>query len=124
MENGNKGHGFKSQLFAVLEDHLELAGLEWAYEKKQSARRLVAVLGSAILGIGAFVLFNVALVRALMVVGGSVERVCIGLGLVYGITGVLLYRYVGRRDPRVGEPFKGTREELNRNLEWIQKHFS
>jgi len=124
MENGNKGHGFKSQLFAVLEDHLELAALEWDYEKKQSSRRFSAILAAGALVISAFVLLNIALVRALAAFGGSLGWVCVGLGVLYVLAGVLFYRYGGLRDPRVGEPFQGTRQELNRSLEWIQKHFS
>lgn len=113
-----------SQIIGLLEDQLDLLSLEWQYEKKQGCRRFVGIIIGFVLILTAFLFLQVALVRGLIALGGSLGWICVGLGGAYGALGLVIYGRFARRDPSVGEPFQASREELKRNLEWIQKLFS
>jgi len=123
-ENGHPHKSLIGEFVALLEDQMDLAALEFGYEKKQHVRRLGAMIVALFLGLTAFVLLQVALVMGLVALGMPIGWSCLALGGAYVvIAGVLLGVYA-RRDPRLGEPFQGTREEFRKNLRWIETLFS
>ena len=119
-----KTRSFLSHLITILQDHLELAELEWKYERGQVQRRIAAWAIAALLILVAVVLLQIALISALMSQGLSLGVVCLTLTVVYGVIAGGIAFLFGRRDPKAGDPFQGTKQELLRNLQWIQKLFS
>jgi uncharacterized membrane protein YqjE len=113
------------QILGLVEDHAELASLEWRYEKAALRKALVFRGIAAILFLTAYALLQVALVRWLIMASKvSPAWVYAGVGFIYTIIGMILFFRFGKRDPAVDEPFQGTRQELRKNLQWIQRHFS
>ena len=123
-ENGQGKKSLVGEAFELIDDHLELASLEWEYEKAQSLRRLGGLAGVAVMVLSAFALLQVAAVYGLVHFGLSVGFACLALAGVYVAIAVFLFWKFGRRDPRAGEPFQGTRQELHYNLKWIRQFFS
>jgi uncharacterized membrane protein YqjE len=123
-ENGESQKSVTGEVLSLLEDHMELASLEWEYEKAQSMRRLGALAGAALLVVTAFAFLQVAIVQGLVAFGLSLPVASLVLAGVYGIAAAGLMATSGRRDPRAGEPFQGTRAEIKRNLRWIRQIFS
>ncbi len=123
----NGGHPRKSvigEFIGLLEDQMDLASLEWQYEKELNVRRLGALIAAAVLGFAAFIILQFALVMGIAALGVPVGWACVILAGVYIlIAGLLLFKFA-RRDPRMGEPFQGTRQEIRKNLRWIEQLFS
>ena len=108
----------------LIEGHLQLAHLEFRYEHDQSRRRFW-VLGLVILcGLWAFLFLHIALLIGLAKAGLPLYAICLFLGGVYAGAGALIYRRFGIRETRAGEPFQGSRDELNRSLKWIHQLLS
>ena len=118
------GFSLPRRVADLVNDQIKLVSLEWAYEKKLARRRLVALGAVILLASLAFVLLQVALIVALATRMGSVAGVCAVLSLVYGGVGFWVFHQWGRRDPKIGRPFHGTRRELAENIRWIEKLFS
>ena len=108
----------------VLEEYFELFQLECRYESEVGRRRLVAGACAALCLVTAFVFIQIALVDGLLHVGVPLYAAVLGLALVWSAIGFWIFHQFGQRDVRVGEPFEGTRHELRRNLQWMQKHLS
>jgi len=125
-DNGieQKPKTFLSELAGVLSDHIDLVSLEAGYESQQAARRLAAIVVAACLLFGAFVLLQVAILFGLARLGIGVGWASLGLAVLYGLIGTGIAARWGRRDPKVGSPFEGTRREVKESLQWIQKLFS
>jgi len=123
-ENGDPKKSAAGEVFSLLEDQIELASLEWTYEKKQSVRRIGALAAAALLVLTAFVMLQVTIVVGLVRVGLPVAGACLALAAVYAVVAGLLTWISGRRDPGAGVPFQGTRQELRHNLRWIRQLFS
>jgi uncharacterized membrane protein YqjE len=115
---------FLREALGMLEDHAELASLEWRYERSQAIRRLVAVAIATGLAFGAFLLLLIATVYGLVSLGLNVGWVALGLGVLCAIASAIIVQTVGQRDPRAGRPFEGTRRQAHESIEWIQKLFS
>jgi uncharacterized membrane protein YqjE len=124
----NNGNDHKKtvvgEILDVLSDHLELAGLEARYESQTLARRFTAILVTAILAFGAFVMLQIAIIFGLAKVGIGIGWASLSLAAFYGVLGTVVFWKFGRRDPRGGGPFAGTRREVKESLQWIQKLFS
>jgi uncharacterized membrane protein YqjE len=123
-ENGESKRSLTGEVLSLLEDHMELASLEWQYEKARSKRCLAALAGAALLIVTGFAFLQVAIVQGLVSLGLSLPIACVVLASVYGIAAGILISTMGRRDPRVGEPFQGTQQEIKRNLRWIRQIFA
>jgi len=123
-ENGKHHKSLPGQFFALLEDQLDLASLEWQFEKKQSLKRVGALALALFLALAAFVLVQVAIVAGIAATGRSIWLSALILGGVYLLLAILLLWKFSRRDPKVGSPFQGSRQELRKNLKWIQQIFS
>jgi len=113
-----------SEVLDVLSDHAEILSLEWRYESRQAGRRLAAIGVAVVLGLSAFLLLQVALVYGLMVAGLNAGWASLLLAAIYMIAGAVVWRILGKRDPRAGRPFEATRKQLPESKQWIQKLFS
>ena len=113
----------KSSL-GLLQDHLELASLECAYEKKEGWRRLLSIGVGVILLISSFIYFQLALVGWFLRMGLSWDGIGLILGIFYFVAGILVIWLLGKRQEGVGTPFQGSLAELKRSLNWIEKRFS
>ena len=118
--NGQETPALLPQILNLIEDHIELAHLEYRYEKTQSWRQLGVGALTAFCALSAFLFIQVAAILGLVRAGVPLYAICLGLGVVYTVCGFIFYRRFGHRDPRAGEPFQGSREELTRSLQWIQ----
>ena len=123
-DNGKQPKSLPGQFFALLEDQIDLASLEWQFEKKQSLKRLGALALALFLALAAFVLLQVAIVAGIVATGHSIWLSALILAGVYLVLAVALLWKFSRRDPRAGSPFQGTRQELRKNLKWIQQILS
>jgi uncharacterized membrane protein YqjE len=112
------------EVIGLVEDHLDLATLEWEYEKQQGARKLTAIAVAGVLILTAYVLVQFGLVHTLTRLGLSSDVACALLASVYVLLGGLILWQFARRDPRAGRPFQATCQEITKNLQWIQKLFS
>jgi len=110
--------------FGLVEDHLELAKLEFRYEAAADKRRLRAVAGSWASGFLALLSIQAALMAALWRVGVALYWSGAGFGLMWSLVTIGVYRYGGIRDPKVGAPFEGTRAELRKSWKWIRQNIS
>ncbi len=115
---------FLGHVISLLRDHLALADLELKYEISQLQRRGLVLAIAGLFILIAFVLLQVGLVAYGISLGYSLVKVCAVLAFGYGAVAAALVLFLGRRDPQAGEPFQGTRNELSKNLQWIQKLFS
>jgi len=120
---GNGGRSLVKETLNQISDHIELAALEWRYEKDQSLRTVAAIGAAVFLLFFAFALIQIALIRALMVAGLSLGLACMVLAAVYATSAVVIVMKFGKRDRRAGEPFAGTRREARETFQWIQKLF-
>jgi uncharacterized membrane protein YqjE len=123
-ENGHSRRSAIGEFVSLLEDQMDLAALEWDYEKKHNLRRLAAVVVAAVLGFVAFILIQVAIVMGIASAGIPAGWACVIVAGAYVVIGAMLLVKFARRDPRVGAPFQGTRSELRKNLRWIAELFS
>ena len=113
-----------NHVLELVEDHVELAHLEYRYERDQSWRRLAVGAITAVCVLGSCLFFQIALLLGLMKAGIPLYVLCLFFGVVYAGASALIYRRFGKRDPRLGESFQGTREEFTRSLQWIHRLFS
>jgi len=123
-ENGHSRRSAIGEFISLLEDQMDLAALEGDYEKKHHLRRIGAVAAAAILGFVAFILLQVAIVMGIASFGIPLGWSCVVVASAYVVIGAMLLVKFARRDPRVGQPFQGTRTELRKNLRWIAELFS
>jgi hypothetical protein len=114
---------FRKSLELVV-DHLELAELESRYEWEQGKKSLVAWFGIAICAWGVYALFLVALVDILTRLNLPLYAACFSLILFHLLVGFGIYQAWGNRDPKVGLPFEGSRNEFKKTVQWIQTHIS
>ena len=112
------------QVLGLLEDHGKLADLEFQYEIDAGRRRLVALAFAALCFASALAFIQIVLIDALVHAGVPFYAACLGFAGLWGTLSVVIYKYVGRRDARSGVPFKGSREEFRRSLQWTQNLFS
>ncbi len=110
-------------LWGLAKDHLELASLEWNFEKQKGWRRFLVGGAGAILLVSSYIFFHVALCAALIKTGMTWINVGFYLGTVYLLVGAGILWFCTRREPEVGIPMKGSREEIKRSLNWIEKRF-
>jgi uncharacterized membrane protein YqjE len=123
-ENGHSHRSAIGEFIALLEDQMDLASLEWEYEKNLNFKRIGAVIAAVFLGFAAFMFIQVAIVMGIAALGVPVGWACVILAAVYVLVAGLLLRNFAQRDPRVGAPFQGTRQEFRKNLRWISQIFS
>jgi uncharacterized membrane protein YqjE len=114
---------FARDVFGLLEDHLELASLEWEYEKAQGIRRIIGLTIGAVAGLCAFIFLQVAIVTVLIRAGMPVWGAAVLLTGLYGVVAVICFKVFGKRPAKAGEPFQGTKTEIRKNLRWIQQFF-
>jgi len=112
----------KSSL-GLLNDHLELASLEWGYEKQEGWRRLLGFCVGAILLLSSFAYLQMALIGWLLRMGLKWEGIGLILGPAYLVSGILVILLFGKRQKGLGAPFQGSRSELQRSIKWIEKRF-
>jgi hypothetical protein len=125
MHNGtDERRSLFAEILHVFRGHVDLAGLEARYEAGQAMRRLLAFGAAALLGIAAFVYLQLAIVAGLVALGLKLVYASLILAAVYGAGAYVILRFLARRDPNAGQPFEGTRREMEDTLEWIQKLFS
>jgi uncharacterized membrane protein YqjE len=123
-ENGSGKKSIVGEVLELLDDQLELASLEWQYEKTNSLKRILAIVSGAMFAVSAFALLLVAAVLGLTGLGLSLIQSCLVLAVILGgFSAVLILRF-SRRDPKVGAPFQGTRQEARKNLKWMRQLFS
>lgn len=114
-------HGIFADVAGVLEDHVNLAALESQYELELLAKRLVAFSAAFILALAAFLLAQVAVIYGLVAIGLPAWGACLLLVALYGVVAALIVTRWGTRNAKAGAPFSGTRRELVKTLQWIQK---
>ena len=124
MDTLSEAPALRRDILGLLEDHLDLGHLEWQYESEVGRRRLLVLALAALCLVSAFTFVQILLTLTLLHWGLSLYGACLFLATFWASVGVFMYRTYGRRDPRVPEPFEGTRQELRRSLQWIQKHIS
>jgi uncharacterized membrane protein YqjE len=124
MTTLSEAPSLRQRILGLLDDHLELAQLECRYESEAGRRRLIALAFVALCLVSAFVFMQIVLTRTLLHRGWSLSGACLALALFWSAAGLGIYLKAGRRDPRVPEAFEGTRQELRRSLQWMQKHIS
>ncbi len=112
-----------SDVIGLIEDHIELASLEWEYEKAQGVRRVVGLAVGAIAALCAFAFLQIAIVSALIRAGLPVWGAALALTVVYGGVAAGCFTKFCKRSNKAGEPFQGTRAEIRKNLRWIQQFF-
>jgi uncharacterized membrane protein YqjE len=113
-----------NQFFGLLEDHLELVGLEYRYESDHLRRVLGFGMAAGVFALSAFVFLQIALVQALLAVGLSLSAAVLLLGGLYAAVSLGIYYRYCKRDPRTGVPFQTSLNELDRSIRWIHQHFS
>ena len=124
-ENGkNHKSSLPGQFFALLDDQIDLASLEWQFEKSHSLKRIGALILAVFLAFAAFVFIQVAIIAGIAATGRSIWLSALILGGIYLLMAILLLWKFSRRDPKAGSPFQGSRQELRKNLKWIQQIFS
>jgi len=124
MNKLSEAPSLRHEILSLLEDHLELGQLEYRYESAVGRRRLWVLALAVLCLVSAFVFIQIVLTMALRHWGFPLYAACLALAFVWATAGVLIYQKFGQRDPRVPGPFEGTRQELRRSLQWIQKHIS
>ncbi len=107
----------------LLQDHLDLAALEWVFEIQEGRRRFLSLGLGAVLLFTSFIYLQFPLVGWLITRGWSWERVGSVMGGIYFVSGALVVWFLGRRRKGVGPPFHVSLIELTRSLHWIEKRF-
>ena len=118
-ENGTEKHAWLGWVL----DGLQLAALE---AKEEVARWGGRLLVWGFVGAGAasaFILFQVAVVAALVQAGASLVWVCVAGGVLWTGLVTIVLMFVGHRTRRV-IPFQSTKREMEATLQWIQKNLS
>ena len=123
MITSEKGPSTGRVLLELAKDHLQLASLEWEFERRKWWRRLLVRGGGATILASAYLFFHLALVVALHDYGLTWVTIGVSVGFVYALVGSALFWGLGRREPAAGEPFEGSREELRRSYHWIERLF-
>jgi uncharacterized membrane protein YqjE len=108
----------------LLKDHLDLALLEWGYEKQEGWRRLLCLGVGALFLFSSFVYLQVAVIGWLLRMGLRWEGIGFLLGAFYFASGISVIWFLGRRQKGLGPAFQGSITELKRSLRWIENHFS
>ena len=108
---------------SLLNDHRELAALEWAFEKQEGRRRFLGIGFGSVLLFSSFLFFQFPLIGWMTGRGWSLEAIGLILGGLYFVSGALIVWIFGRRRSGVGPPFQGSLIELTRSLHWIEKRF-
>ena len=116
--------GIFDDLRAMLADQTELARLEWRYESAQAARRGLALVAAALLLASAVGILEAVTLHLFVKAGLSWLAAASTLGVLDLIGAGALWRFAGRRDPRAGQPFEGSRREALETVAWIRKLFS
>lgn len=111
----------ETQPLDLMKDHLELASLEWGFEKKDGRRRLFAFGIGAILVASSAVYFQIAFVGWFLKMGFRWASIGLILGFSFLAAGLSVIRFLGKRQKGLGPPFHGSRTELMRSVQWIQK---
>ncbi len=124
MEHNGRKPSILQSVVGLLQDQLDLFSLELGFEKRQVRRRALALVAIGIFGLLSAALFQVAIVLWLAKEAPNIAGVCGLLGLLYGVIAGGIFWGLGRRDPRAGKPFEGSRRQLDENLKWIQTLFS
>lgn len=115
---------FIHQALRLAQDHIKLGLLETRFEVAQARRRAVALVFAATAFLTAHVFLQIALVRGLMALGLPMGAATVILAIAYfGVSAYITLIY-GQRDKAAGVRFEGSKEELERSKEWIQKRFS
>jgi uncharacterized membrane protein YqjE len=112
------------RMLELLATHLELVQLEFRYERGVGRRRLFITAFAVLCLVSAFVFMQIVLTVTLLKWGLPLFAACLALACFWAAVGVGMYLLYGQRNARAHEPFAGTREELSRSLQWIQKHIS
>lgn len=125
MTNGTeKQSTIFSELAGLVADHGELVALELRYESAQAVKRGIAFAVASLFALAAFAIFEVVVLHGLVRVGLNWLWASMTLCLTNGLIAFSIFWFAGRRDPRVGGMFEGSRREMKETLEWIQKRFS
>jgi uncharacterized membrane protein YqjE len=115
---------FSKRILDLIEDHLDLAQLEWRYESETGRRRLGGLALAALSAFAALIMIHLMLIDLLHRWGMPLY----GIGLLLAVlwSGVAWYAYqrFARRAPDVGTPFQATREELRNTLRWTRQNLS
>lgn len=126
MNNGNetKSPGLIAEITRMFADQADLASLELHYESAQAAKRLAALFVAALFTLAGFAIVQAVLVQLLVATGLSGLVASVVLVVIDFVVAGLIFQYGGRRNPKAGSPFAGTRREAQETLAWIQKIFS
>lgn len=124
MNSEQKKPGLISDMVGLLNDQADLAALELHYETAQATRRLVALILAGLFALASFGILQLMILNILIQFRLSWLAASALLVVLDAIVAVLIFKFVGLRDPRAGRPFEGTRRESKETLQWIQKLFS
>jgi len=127
MTNGStvsKITGTLNQVLDLVEDHIELAHLEYRYEKDESWRRLGIGALVSFCALSAFLFIQIAVILALRKAGLPLYAICLLFAALYAASAVWIHQRFNKRNPAAGEPFQGSREELTRSFQWIHRLLS
>jgi hypothetical protein len=120
QQNGTTASKGKLSL-DLLKDHLDLALLEWEFEKQEGRRRLLILGGSIILISSSYVYFQIALIGWFLKMGFSWGSLGLILGFLFLAVGLAMIRFFGKRQEGLGRPFQESRIEFIRSIHWIEK---
>lgn len=110
------GHG----LPRFVRDHIELFKLELAFEKRAARRRMISSALVAFFGLNAVIFAEILTFQALLMAGLGTAGAAGALLFASAAGAALSWFFIGRRDPRAGTPFEGTRAEVVRSAKWIR----
>jgi uncharacterized membrane protein YqjE len=123
MNMGKTAEPVRRVLFGLAKDHLELAKLEWAFEREQWWRRFIARGVGAVFYLTGYVFSQIALMGWLIRRGMSIVGAGFMLGGLYLLLGLVVAKFCNDRDSIDGGPMRATRNEIARSFNWIEKHF-
>ncbi len=109
-------------LWDLFKDHVELALLEWEYEKTEWWRRFIVKGCGAIFFVFSGLFFHVALIAELLRHGISLVDIGLFFGFIYLVAGIVTLQFAKKKISEE-EPLHQSRVELKRSLAWIEKHF-
>jgi hypothetical protein len=114
---------FMRNFLSLLDDHVELFGLEAQFEFQWLAIRVAAFFIAGLLALAAFVLVQGILVYLLIMAGLKVIWALLSVAAFNCLVAFIVIRTMGVRPASAGQPFQGTREQARKSFQWIQNLF-
>jgi hypothetical protein len=112
------------RLLDLIQDHAQLAGLEWHFERNQTVQKMGRLAGAVFCAVMGWLFLQLLSILFLIHLGVPLYGICLIFMGIYFSASYGLFKKYSYRSPAWGVPFQGSREELSRSLHWIRQHFS